>query len=346
MSRASTLNAAIASLTLYCLSSGPVKSQEGDGTLAGIRAHNMASVLQIHSVLKSADGTATLFDDSGTGFIVSSDGYVLTANHVIPVRTPNSVLTIEGHLASAPAITYRLEYIHKDEDFDLALIRLPDPGADHWIPVDLGDASTVPDTATLYALGFAANTFVPSQGILRNRYAPGGKWLTSLNINHGDSGGPVFDIQGRVVAISAGGFDAANALTVVTPENLAQGLLKLAAVSRPATLPSASPAPGAPVNQTFNFYQSVDSETTTPREIKQRYCLPAGYSIQNSTSRITTQNGPSHLESVKTAPDSKNCVDLSASLAGQGVDRIGPVIVNHKGNGWLGVEITVAGTKN
>ena len=338
----------VAIAVLLCvLSVTPVRADDTDGQMNAIRLHNMASVLLVHAWLKSSNGTSA-GDEYGTGFIITTTGYVLTANHVLPVRTPDTELVIEGFLASNPPLSLALHYIKNDTDLDLVLLQLGDPGANPWIPVTFGDADGVPDQATLYALGFPMKTFSPSWGALRNRYGPNGSpdWLTSLNINHGDSGGPVFDIQGHVVAISDSGVDGGNGLTMVIPENLSRGLRALAGSGTLPPRPAVVSPDATSTTQTFNFYQSAPSEVTVLQDRSEQFCLPEGYTVQGVSSRVTTQNGPSKLNSVKKSTDKPNCVDVSASLAGLGVDMIGPVVVNHRGSGWLGAEINVTGRKD
>lgn len=308
-----------------------------------IRKDNMPSVLYLHATLRSKDGGMTLKSESGSGFILTANGQVLTAGHVIPQVTDDGILVIEGHRASAPLETFNLELITRDFYLDLALLQLPDPGAAAWRPVEWGDSSTVPDDAPLYALGFEMQRFSSSQGFLRTKYGPNGKWNTSLPINHGDSGGPVFDLTGKVVAVSAGGYDESNSITVVTPESFTRGLRQLA-IARPAREQVVALGP-AKVSKVFQFYKSVDSEVTAPQDVSEQYCLDEGFLVTGVKDRVTTLNGPTKLISVVKTPSRANCVDLKAIVTGQGVDRIGPIIVNHRGRGWLGVEVTVEGQK-
>lgn len=309
--------------------------------VAAIRQSNMASVLFLHATLISRDGGATLKEDSGTGFVLTANGQVLTAGHVIP--SDDGILAIDGYLASAPLQRFKLELIARDQNLDLALLQLPDPGAKAWKPVTWGSSATVPEDAPLYALGFELDTFSSSQGFLRSKYGPRGTWKTSLPINHGDSGGPVFDLSGKVVAVAAGGYDAANAITIVIPENFTRGL-RLFASAAPAQ-DNLLALNGLKVSKVFQFYKSVDSEVTTPQDVSERYCLDEGFVVTDIKPNVTTLNGPTKLISVAKSPDKRNCVDLKGFVTGQGVDRVGPIVVNHRGRGWLGVELTVDGQK-
>jgi len=326
------------SIGLACALVCPILAAQDVGA---IRKSNMASVLFLHATVLSPDGGAVLKEDSGSGFILSANGHVLTAGHVIPADV--GALEIEGYLASAPLQKFKLELVTRDTNLDLALLQLPDPGAGSWKPVTWGSSATVPEDAPLYALGFEQDTFSSSQGFLRSKYGPKGTWKTSLPINHGDSGGPVFDLSGKVIAVAAGGYETANAITIVIPENYTRGLRQLA---------SAAPAQdnllalnGSKVSRIFQFYKSVDSEVVTPQDVSERYCLDEGFAVTNVKTSVTTLNGPTKLTSVAKSPDKANCVDLKGFVTGQGVDRVGPIVVNHKGRGWLGVELTVDGQK-
>jgi S1-C subfamily serine protease len=309
-----------------------------------IRQKNMAAVLNLHVVTKSSDGTSTIFDDSGTGFIVSPDGYVITAGHVVPPRVSNTTQTVEGRLASAPAEVWTLDFITRDENLDLALLRLPDPGANTWQTVIFGNPGKVPNDAVLYALGFELNIFSSSQGTLRNRYGPNGKWVTSLNINHGDSGGPVFDLQGNVIAMACCGYDNKNAITLVTPGNLLKGILSIAEEKvQMASLTAAGD--GHSITQTFNIYRSVDSAVVAPQSFIEHYCLPNDYVVGAVTPSIKSVNGSSRIVSAVPSPESPNCATVTGQVTGLGVEKVGPIVVDHRGSGWLGAEISVTGSK-
>ena len=190
----------------------------GAATTEQITKENIESVLYIHAIVRSLDGTKTISEDYGSGFVISRDGYAITAAHVIPMSGDEVILQIDGYLASRPNEKLPLQYLKRDEY--VALLHLPDPGANSWKPVLRGDGTIVEQGANLVALGFETQRYSPSPGVLRSKYGTEGIWQTSMPINHGDSGGPVFDSQGTLVGMSMGGYEVRNDLTTVIPERL------------------------------------------------------------------------------------------------------------------------------
>lgn len=314
-----------------------------------IRQKNQDSVVFIHSTRSKKDGTGIPDQSYGTGFIISRQGsaaYVLTASHVVQKDDTETVVSTEGSIRSRHNPKYPMELVKRDEDLDIALLLLPESGI-AWQPVTFGDSAKVPDDAPLYALGFPGSSDLsPAPGILSNRFGPHGQWQTTLPINRGHSGGPVFDLTGKVVAIADAGSDEYQAITFVIPAAYVVGLRQLAAAMLSSTLVSApgpsavSPAPA--IVQTFAFYKAVDHQQQ--QEEAQEYCLPEGYIVSDAQDRVTTQNGPgTRVLSFETEPTKRNCALLRTFIEGAGVDRIGPIIVNYRGRGWLGADVTLQG---
>jgi hypothetical protein len=88
------------------------------------------------------------------------------------------------------------------------------------------------------------------EGIVRNRFAKGGRFETSLPLNYGDSGSPVFDIAGCVVGMAEGGYDDANLITYMIPSDFLGPLVSLTGQNIGAeqeTRPLLAPTPPTPV---------------------------------------------------------------------------------------------------
>lgn len=313
-----------------------------------IRGANEPSVVFIHSKRTRKDGTGIPENNYGTGFLISKDGHVLTASHVVLKDDDQTIVDTSGSIRSRHGQRYKLEPIKRDEDLDIALLMFPDVGID-WKPVTFGNSRSVPKDAHLYALGFPGNfELSPATGILSNKFGPKGTWQTTLPINRGHSGGPVFDIAGKVVAIASAGSDEFQQITFVIPESYAIGLRQLALNIGWNMFDFASQSPSTPRTETisrkFVFYQAVDHEGQMSE--KEFFCLPRGYEVTSIKPKVTTQNGPgTKLTGVSIDPVKTNCVAVSAFIKGAGVARIGPIIVDHKGRGWLGAELDVNGQR-
>lgn len=168
---------------------------------------------------------------SGTGFLVTSSGFVITASHVVPEPAPGRQVAYRAALRSPAEQKFPLQLICRIKEYDVALLKLPDD-----TPVARGlrvklRALTEED-ARLYTLGFPAKmirqteAMSSAEGLLSNMHGPGGLWQTTLPLNRGNSGGPVFDYSGQVVAVAVGGFDDAHLITFVRPTYQLVGLVQ------------------------------------------------------------------------------------------------------------------------
>src|ERR671932_2182616 len=151
----------------------------------------------------------------GSGFVVSSDGYVLTSSHVITdagERThvsPAQHVYVEfsdGDRASARIVGW-------DVFDDVGLLKV-DPSDHALAPVPLGDSSRVVVGEPVAAIG---SPFGKEESLATGVVSATGRTIESLTsrftipdaiqtdapINHGNSGGPLFDARGRVIGINA-----------------------------------------------------------------------------------------------------------------------------------------------
>ncbi len=175
--------------------------------------------------VEAESSTGAKATSSGNGFVVSSDGYVLTAGHVIPNHYLKMKIT--GTLRSRDGATKEdMELVARDPNFDFALLRFKDTSITPH-PAHFGDPRQVLQSdSELYALGFPLHTeFSAKSGKLNGTGGPGGAWITSIPLNPGDSGGPVFNDQAQVVAMVASALKEAEGIKYVLPINLARNLL-------------------------------------------------------------------------------------------------------------------------
>jgi serine protease Do len=141
----------------------------------------------------------------GSGFIISADGYVVTNNHVI---TAEGRGTVEEITVTMPDGTeYPAELIGADAASDLAVLKI-ERGSDFPF-VHFGDSSQARVGDWVIAIGnpFGLGGTVTSgivSSVLRN--TGGGAYdryiQTDASINRGNSGGPLFDMQGNVIGIN------------------------------------------------------------------------------------------------------------------------------------------------
>ncbi|HRO12227.1 MAG TPA: Do family serine endopeptidase, partial [Amaricoccus sp.] len=135
----------------------------------------------------------------GSGFIVSPDGYIVTNNHVIESADEIEVELYHGGTLSATLVG-------RDSRTDIALLKVE---SDTDLPfVEFGDSDAAKVGDWVLAIGNPLGQgFSVSAGIVsaRNRTLQGSYddfIQTDAAINRGNSGGPLFDMQGRVIGVN------------------------------------------------------------------------------------------------------------------------------------------------
>jgi len=151
-------------------------------------------------------GTVTQRGGSlGSGFLISPDGYIVTNNHVVsPARTGATVDQITVTLADRRE--FEAELVGRDTASDLALLRIK---ANDLPYVRFGDSTQARVGDWVLAIGnpFGLGGTVTS-GIVSalHRNLEAGLYdryiQTDASINTGNSGGPMFDLNGNVIGIN------------------------------------------------------------------------------------------------------------------------------------------------
>ena len=142
------------------------------------------------------------FTSSGSGFIISKDGYIVTNHHVIEGAEEISVSTYDGR-------EYSAVLIGSEEANDVAVIKIDGS----FTPVKTGSSSSlqVGDEIMVIgnALGELAYTFTDgivsylSRAVTTDSGATINMFQTNAAINEGNSGGPVYNMNGEVVGIAS-----------------------------------------------------------------------------------------------------------------------------------------------
>ena len=144
---------------------------------------------------------------SGSGFIISKDGLILTNNHVVEGATKIEV----GLFGEDPDQVYQAKIIGRDELTDSALIQLTEK-PNHPIPeAKFGDSSQMGAGDWVIAIGnpFNLNHTVsvgvisrtePSFQVADRRF--GEMLQTDAAINPGNSGGPLLNLRGEVIGVN------------------------------------------------------------------------------------------------------------------------------------------------
>ncbi len=172
----------------------------------------------------------------GSGFVINSDGVILTNHHVI-----RNAAEIEVFFNDAAKSKIRAKIVGSDPKTDLAVLRVK-PGP-YLAPLELGNSDSLKVGETVVAIGnpFGLSHTVTA-GIIsaKNRVIGQGAYdnflQTDASINFGNSGGPLFNAEGEVIgintAISAQGQGLGFAIPVNQAKRLLPDLLQFGRVRR------------------------------------------------------------------------------------------------------------------
>jgi len=186
-------------------------SPASTGTAAGLSIPQL--VVKVSPSVVSIDVKGQGTEDQGTGMIISSDGLVVTNNHVIAASIPGGTITVTrtGSTTALPATLIGTNPID-----DVALIRINNVANLPSVTFGNSNALVVGDAVVAIgnALGLAAGTPTVTNGIVsalgRTVTASSTSSSETLNnmiqtdaaINPGNSGGPLLDAQGDVVGMN------------------------------------------------------------------------------------------------------------------------------------------------
>lgn len=170
--------------------------------------------------------------DIGTGFIVSSDGLIITNKHVV------GDTSITYKISTSDGKTYDAVTISRDPSNDIAIIKIDLPaqaGASDLKAIALGDSSNLKVGQFVIAIGTALGEFRNTvttgvisglgRGIDANLSVSGyverldNVIQTDAAINPGNSGGPLLNSQGRVIGINVAIAQGANNIGFAIPIN-------------------------------------------------------------------------------------------------------------------------------
>ena len=178
--------------------SAPAKVQD----LTQVYKNVVGSVVSINCLSTSVNafGQTTQTPSSGSGFVITADGYIVTNYHVVEGASSVEVTMYDGTV-------YEAEVIGGDEDYDIAVIKVEATGL---APVLLGNSDALEVGEQIAAIGnpLGELTFSMSSGIVSSvgrtinvDGTPFNMIQIDASINPGNSGGPLVNAAGEVVGI-------------------------------------------------------------------------------------------------------------------------------------------------
>lgn len=203
----------------------PVPPERTEEALLDAYSQAVIGVVEAVSPAVVAVGGPPDSGGSGSGFLISPDGYALTNSHVVQGRKHLSTLTLEGDRIDA-------ELIGDDPTTDLALLRL----AARDLPyAELGDSQALRAGQLVIAMGspFGFHSTV-STGVvsalgraMRNQQ---GRLIENIiqhtaPLNPGNSGGPLVDSRRHVVGVNTAIIATAQGLGFAVPGNTAKWIV-------------------------------------------------------------------------------------------------------------------------
>jgi serine protease Do len=177
-------------------------------------------------------GTTTQEIGAGTGFLVRSNGYIITNKHVVPdVNATYTVLLSNGKQKNGTVVW-------RSSSEDLAVVKISGSG---FTSVSLGDSSALNLGESVFAVGNALGQYNNSvsvgviSGLNRTIQAANesgqvetltGVIQTDAAINPGNSGGPLVDLNGDVVAVNVATAEGSQSIGFSIPISEVESALK------------------------------------------------------------------------------------------------------------------------
>ena len=266
---------------------------------------------------------------SGSGFVLTDDGYILTNYHVIEGSNSITVSTYSGE-------TYDAELIGYDESNDIAVLKVE---AEDLVPVVLGNSDNLNVGDSVVAIGnpLGELTFTLTSGAIsaKDRKVTLSSSVTmnllqtDCAINSGNSGGALFNLYGEVIGVTNAKYSSSSsseasidnigfAIPINSIMNIVESIIEKGYISKPYVGISVS---------------DVSAET-------QQYGIPAGAAVQSVVEGSPAEQAGLQRGDVITAVNG-TAVDSNALVDLVGASEVGDKLVLSVYRQGTTMEITV-----
>ncbi len=218
-----------------------------------------ASVVKVETYSTDRTGKQAQ-SGSGSGFVFTPDGYLLTNSHVVHGSSKVMVQTLDGE-------RYVANVVGDDPHTDLALIRIDAP---HLVPVTLGESRQIRVGQVAIAVGNPMGfQYSVTAGVVsalgRSIRSRSGRLIedviqTDAALNPGNSGGPLVNSRAELIGVNTAAIPSAQglcfAISVNTARFIASKLIQFGEVRRSYL---GVQAQTAPIHTAFARFHSLDT---------------------------------------------------------------------------------------
>jgi putative serine protease PepD len=177
-----------------------------DGSIAAVAQRLLPSTVQVR--VRGGGGKAAT-GGTGSGFVIDRDGHVVTNNHVTEVADGGGTIVVVDN-AGRP---HRAELVGSSEVYDIAVVRIKEPG--DLRPVTFGSSRSMYVGDTVVAIGSPLGLdHTVTAGIVSALDRPvttgdqgSASYINAVQtdaaINPGNSGGPLVNLDGQVIGVNS-----------------------------------------------------------------------------------------------------------------------------------------------
>lgn len=176
---------------------------------------------------------------TGSGMVISSDGFILTNAHVVQNSATAQITLSNGSI-------YLASVVGRDENVDLAILKI---NVQNLQEVKLGDSNTVEQGDEVFTLGYPfgiKGDVSFKEGTISRKIVDGvNSYLeTSAEIHPGNSGGPLINTSGNVIGVNSASFGQSikgivigETIKFAIPINIVKGLIPELKAGRQVIVP-------------------------------------------------------------------------------------------------------------